>query len=540
MFPPWDLLRGRDVFRDSILLTSELEDSMLQHWAPNCGTFSRARERLIPGAVFSPPPLRSDEFPRGIPEVIVSLPAPKRRKLELDTDSLENPKNSIARELDTWKALEGAEGVFSTEYHACMFEGSRRRKAQVLIHNYPPLERVGKLCDRSGLCSRTGKPHLSWRPRVVGGRVTSFATSEEREYPAGFCDCYASALEDLPEGPFVEIFSGKNAPLSASLAKAWGVSLPKADKSLVDEKGEVVEFSETQRGKSVEPVATKGATAPCVNEGPEPANCYRSAAVQAAKQPSYGKRQQLILDGLLDPSRHIEEAKKLQHPFDALTVLKTDHQTALDSLRDPQTLIAKRFESLDMLRAWVNELKPQQTVENRSASWTAKKLGCKPNTLVMRRLQTLLQIEDAEVPDLCLSGLRITGPASESPFFEDHDVMPTMSQHEFLSGLSERSERMIERVQFMAEKGDPALAAAIWEKTQKEVAKGTMGPPLSLEDVQKLYGKDFQITPSFGLAQGLDEQGQRKYRRIDDYTASGVNPSAHRKQKVPMCMVDYI
>lgn len=89
---------------------------------------------------------------------------------------------------------------------------------------------------------------------MVGGRVTSFATSEEREYPAGFCDCYASALEDLPEGPFVEIFSGKNALVSASLAKAWEVSLPKADKSLVDEKGEVVEFSETQRGKSVEPV----------------------------------------------------------------------------------------------------------------------------------------------------------------------------------------------------------------------------------------------------------------------------------------------
>lgn len=71
-------------------------------------------------------------FPRGIPEVIVSLPAPKRRKLELDTEmadmaareclkthlsgryfSLENPKNSIARELDTWKALEGAEGPSS-------------------------------------------------------------------------------------------------------------------------------------------------------------------------------------------------------------------------------------------------------------------------------------------------------------------------------------------------------------------------------------------------------------------------------------------
>lgn len=53
MFPPWDLLRGRDVFRDSVLLTSELEDSMLQHWAPNCGTFSRARA-VNPGSSVFP------------------------------------------------------------------------------------------------------------------------------------------------------------------------------------------------------------------------------------------------------------------------------------------------------------------------------------------------------------------------------------------------------------------------------------------------------------------------------------------------------
>ena len=130
VFPPWDLLRGRDVFVNRSQLISELDASVLQHWAPNCGTFSRARERPIPGVANPPPPLRSDQFPEGIPEVLHSLPASKKRKLDLDTQmadlaaseclkthrsgryfTLENPKNSIARKLDTWKRLEGAVGV---------------------------------------------------------------------------------------------------------------------------------------------------------------------------------------------------------------------------------------------------------------------------------------------------------------------------------------------------------------------------------------------------------------------------------------------
>ena len=71
---------------------------------------------------------------------------------------------------------------------------------------------------------------------------------------------------------------------------------------------------------------------------------------------------------------------------------------------------------------------------------------------------------------------------------------------------------MIERVKYMAQKGEPELARAIWEKTMKEVKSGTMGPPLTLEQVHEQYDGDFQVTPSFGLAQGLDEHGKRKFR----------------------------
>ena len=115
-----------------------------------------------------------------------------------------------------------------------------------------------------------------------------------------------------------------------------------------------------------------------------------------------------------------------------------------------------------------------------------------------------------------------------------------MSSHDFHANKRERSLDMIERVKYMAQKGEPELARSIWEKTMKEVKSGTMGPPLTLEQVHEQYDGDFQVTPSFGLAQGLDEHGNRKFRRIDDHTASGVNPSAHRLQKVPMAMVDYV
>lgn len=44
VFDPWDLLRGRDVFKDVQSLDVEMDEASLSHMAPNCATFSRARE----------------------------------------------------------------------------------------------------------------------------------------------------------------------------------------------------------------------------------------------------------------------------------------------------------------------------------------------------------------------------------------------------------------------------------------------------------------------------------------------------------------
>ena len=54
--------------------------------------------------------------------------------------------------------------------------------------------------------------------------------------------------------------------------------------------------------------------------------------MQAARQPGYGKRVQLIPDGMHDPMAHMEAALKLQHPFNKENVLKPDHCTALERM----------------------------------------------------------------------------------------------------------------------------------------------------------------------------------------------------------------
>ena len=190
-----------------------------------------------------------------------------------------------------------------------------------------------------------------------------------------------------------------------------------------------------------------------------------------------------------------------------------------------------------MPHSWREELKESQTKVNKTAAWTAKKLGTKINALLMERMQTRLDIEDTE---LCLQGMRITRRAHESPFFKKLEVPPTMSWADFLSGSEERSRALIRRVEYMARRGSPQLAQAIWEKTQKEVRAGTMGPAMTFEEAQTLYPGRFQVTPSFGLEQGKDANGAPKFRRINDHSASGVNIAAHRLQKVPMAMIDYV
>ena len=67
-----------------------------------------------------------------------------------------------------------------------------------------------------------------------------------------------------------------------------------------------------------------------------------------------------------------------------------------------------------------------------------------------------------------------------------------------------------------------------------------MAGPFTAEEIECRHGRFYNVVPSFGLAQGLDENGSPKYRRMDDHSASHNNHAAGRKQKIEMAGVDYL
>ena len=104
--------------------------------------------------------------------------------------SWEHPGGSMALRLAEAVRLMGMPGVIVVEFHACMFEGGRRRKWTILITNIEELAALRLTCTGKERCSRTGLPHAPWEEKSDDGAI-SFLHNEEAEYSWGFCKAYA-------------------------------------------------------------------------------------------------------------------------------------------------------------------------------------------------------------------------------------------------------------------------------------------------------------------------------------------------------------
>ena len=563
---PWDLLRGKDVFLDCNDLDVDVLEADLAHFAPNCATFSRAREIPIQGVANAPRPIRSIDYPQGIPEEVSNMTRKQKMRLDLDTRmadmsaeycekkasqrkyfALEHPANSLAWELESWKKLAARDGVERYPYTTCMFAGSKRRKAQALLTNHRGVGiAISMVCNGRRVCDRTGLPHLKWRPKVQNGRILQFSTGEEREYPVGFCDAFAKGLKtDDSVKSFVEIFSGPNAPLSHSVGRAKGAEVPGKSKVHSDKRGVKRELQKLQQlscPPNITDVISEEVPSHKLTSTPERV-MNRVIAVESGRQPSYGKRAQLIPDGIQDPSEHIEWAKLLDHPFNLEHSLKEDHHAALSKLSTTAGIDDKR--RLETLARWkelasCQDILKEQSIDDHKACKGAVKLGRKPRTALLRRLGDLYGIEDMDVPELCLYGMPIVGDALISPFFEPFEVPGTISLRELMGNLKSLQLKMPARVERMASMESKEQNEAIWAKTLKEVKSGSMQGPLTQDEVMAMHGSFYNVVPSFGLAQGVDESDKRKFRRIDDHSACQNNAAGNRKQRIQMANVDYL
>ena len=311
---------------------------------------------------------------------------------------------------------------------------------------------------------------MAWRPKVQAGKIISFATGEEREYPEGFCKAYARALQRLRSREniqsFLEVFSGPNAPTIFKHSQGLQCS-PYPGVNWIPKREFVTEFSRPDEL----PISQVYPTEPI----PVETNAYRLAAVEAGKQPSYGNLHQNTW----------RTPEFLNTPSQGVPASRRTHLNNITFLERPShEVVTWRLLQLQRLKAKVRTLAGKQTQTNKAAAWTAEKLGLKIQTETMSYLQDELNIEDKDVPDICLKGLGILGDASISPFFEPFEVRPTMSQEVFHHTKWQRSLDMMERVKTMGRASPKDMSEAIWRKLSRKVATGTMGPPMSLEEVK--------------------------------------------------------
>jgi len=244
---PIDILRGgadHDIFDGEVYekVLRQAKMSLVTLIATECKTFSRARDKEIPGAKKQPPRLRSCQCPHGLPHVMAQA-GPLREKIEKGNKLafisallvhavsaegkyflLENPGQSYIWNTAAFMELEKLPGAKKVFLHNCMY-GGLRRKYTCFLTNIPEADfYLSSQCTGTadGVCSATGKKHLPWAPIVAAGGAVQFLTEDEAEYPQGLASSIALVVQHAArvhrdvreecELDFTEIFSGPNAP----------------------------------------------------------------------------------------------------------------------------------------------------------------------------------------------------------------------------------------------------------------------------------------------------------------------------------------
>ena len=182
--------------KDRKLLWEWLHSPLLLyvHFAPVCGTASKAREIPRAGVPNLPKPLRSLEFPLGLPMLSNS----EQLRVSLANDlfditcdmfefcvargilaSIENPRGSYFWCLPKVLALLKRYSLYAADFQACMF-GSERDKWTRIMASFQQIEQMSVSCNRKHV-------HKGWGFTIGADGQKTWATSVESQYPRQLC-----------------------------------------------------------------------------------------------------------------------------------------------------------------------------------------------------------------------------------------------------------------------------------------------------------------------------------------------------------------
>ena len=492
------------------------------HAGVACGTSSRAREKAIPvtlqrAGAPTPPPLRSAEFPMGLPNLkphhqqrVESANQLYRFVLEVllfcsargIIFSVENPWRSwfwsvlvfLARELSR-EACRTINALHSVLFDNCMHGGSRQKRTRIdcttSAYNDLALD-----CDG-------GHEHQPYNIKFDGH--WKFDTAAEGAYPDVLCQRMALALATaIPQ----EVPARDATPLRAATTS---MNLRQSHKlgQLIPEFIKVFPLD----------LAQQALPSLCKNLGP---SFEGGVSKGLSKIGMFHSVQQFVNKSL-----------RLKHPLDTLNPVHDIIKTAIFNILTKGTAVVAKHRS-DTLRFMLTTARElEQAEQKRRATMTEqqhKVLGNK-RTLLFRRLLEKSGYDDMEVCDIMEKGASLFG-TQELPPYADTKINPATNTLEQL-----QKEAIWRRKALYGKSQDTSSFEVLKEQTMKEVSHGFLSGPFTEDEVTENLGtKCWVLNPRFLLLQGPTA----KPRVIDDCRRSGVNSTYTSVERLFLQDLDYV
>ena len=570
-------------------LTLKSDQELLLHWlksplivgifiAPPCGTCSMARYiklrdasgKPLPGPI----PLRSQQFPEGIPGLEgrnrARVSAANRLYDFVSTVILqaltlkiiivvENPRSSLFWLTRFWKVV--AKHFTYTAHQACSYGGDRP-KWTVLASNHKAFHSINLSCPGVS-ASHVHKP---WG-LVHTQQGTHFSTSEETAYPRDLARViarsFAIILQEHGWKP-PDVFFQPTADATLQVMRAVATSQPKAarmppvvreHKQIVVVRGPVqllnsIPVETMQRSK--QPVFLPHGCFSKLNPLPAGSQLLRSVPLRLngewsdksneianqESQPDCSQSGSSQSGSTLaeqawgipfTPEEFVQEAQLRGHPklFTQLMPGILAEAVQVNFCESQASLVKARA---SWFAKWTNRAKVLATEEAELKANMPDHMSkiLQPKRLVLwKEILTDLGYSDIGVIDELANGTELVGEVPPCGVFEKSFKAAEIT----VEGLA-RSSRSSRFQQFYKcrSSGDGEVDELVFAKTQEEVRLGWARGPYTLEELPE----GATISRRFGLRQ------PGKIRLIDDLSASNVNQTVQCSESPKPHSVDFV
>ena len=549
----FDLTKRDDVESLKQIIFEERFNIVWIHFAPACGTCSRAREKQLPSleaqGISVPKPLRSDDEPlgfhwlSGVDKVRVDaanltyLHTCELIEWAYSFDiacSIENPANSIFWLIPFVLALFETIGGYETLFHNCC-HGGLRRKLTKWWDTHGIFSELAAICDNDG-----SHEHLDWKP-VTSDNKLNFPTSSEAAYPFLLC----TRLIDSVKAHITE--SGALDPQNLqeqievedknSHSFILGM-LPRGKKfrQLVSEFGQYIDCYITPGDDrmldtflSACPKGSRAANRRCLKWGDVRVDSIDKNFTDSKfldANVSLDCRVEKISIGIPRcPIDFCNRSFLAGHPRSIAVHLSQQVQDALNAnfFDEPHVVAKKRAVFFAKWSRRAAELRGRESEVLQSCPEHVKKIMKGKNLQLLREILVDLDYPDKTLVDDLCSGFKLTGWLPKSGVFP---------------GRIKHPEYDVNTLKTLAKGLNKSILAQIKNTEVDEVAESTWATTLEEEKLGWIWRDQDQSLDNKVIAKRFGLQQKNKIRVIDDCSVCGLNAACGVKERFKIHAID--